>query len=314
VGLLLATRTDSTLQALRQVRDPHLFKWYAVTLLALVIYVYANEVERGRWDVIAAGVAVWWADWFNEIINALVLQASNRAALWTLPPRGRRLPLGVLVVEHAVRAADYPVRLPLVLPLRGVGVRRSHGPQALDATRRPRSRRSRRGPRVRRRVRLAVAPSARPGRLGAERIMSGVVKLGRYVSACVVTAALLAGCGGSGDGVTLTSSTAGPTTCTVYEPGGATQVIFASARLDVRAECEAWISRDIGAGYLWGDEPSSAVAQTPGARQVCYVKDLRGPLTASVIEDTGYRPPSALARAKGTSACADLLATSRASR
>jgi hypothetical protein len=212
VGLLLATRTDFTLQALRQVRDPHLFKWYAVTLLALVIYVYANEVERGRWDV------------------------------------------------------------------------------------------------------MAVAPSARPWRLGAERIMSGVVKLGRYVSACAVAAALLAGCGGSGDGVTLTSSTAGPTTCTVYEPGGATQVIFASARLDVRAECEAWISRDIGAGYLWGDEPSSAVDQTPGARQVCYVKDLRGPLTASVIEDTGYRPPSALARAKGTSACADLLATSRASR
>jgi hypothetical protein len=83
VGLLLATRTDFTLQALRQVRDPHLFKWYAVTLLALVIYVYANEVDRGRWDVLAAGLAVWLADWFNEIINALVLQASNRAALWT---------------------------------------------------------------------------------------------------------------------------------------------------------------------------------------------------------------------------------------
>ena len=83
MGLLLATRTDFTLQALRQVRDPHLFKWYAVTLLALVFYVYANEVERGRWDVIAAGLAVWLADWFNEIVNALVLQASNRAALWT---------------------------------------------------------------------------------------------------------------------------------------------------------------------------------------------------------------------------------------
>jgi hypothetical protein len=47
-----------------------------------VIYVYANEVERGRWDVIAAGVAVWLADWFNEIVNALVLQATDRAPLW----------------------------------------------------------------------------------------------------------------------------------------------------------------------------------------------------------------------------------------
>jgi len=83
MGLLLATRTDFTLRALRMVRDPHLFKWYAVALLAFVVYAYANEVERGRWDVIAAGLAVWLADWFNEIVNGLVLQATNRAALWT---------------------------------------------------------------------------------------------------------------------------------------------------------------------------------------------------------------------------------------
>jgi hypothetical protein len=83
MGLPVAARTDFTLQALRMVRNPHLFKWYAVTLLAIVIYAYANEVERGRWDVIGAGLAVWLADWFNEIINALVLHATNRAALWT---------------------------------------------------------------------------------------------------------------------------------------------------------------------------------------------------------------------------------------
>jgi hypothetical protein len=83
VGLLFATRTDFTLRAMRLVRDPHLFKWYAVALLAFVIYAYANEVERGRWDVVAAGLAVWLADWFNEIVNALVLHASDRAALWT---------------------------------------------------------------------------------------------------------------------------------------------------------------------------------------------------------------------------------------
>ena len=81
MGLLFATRTDFTLQALRLVRNPQLFK--AVTRLALVIYVYANEVERRRWDIIAAGLAVWLADWFNEIVNALVLQATDRAALWT---------------------------------------------------------------------------------------------------------------------------------------------------------------------------------------------------------------------------------------
>jgi hypothetical protein len=79
---LLGTRTDFTFEALRQVRNPHLFKWYAVALLAFVVYVYAVEVEHRRWDVVAAGLAVFLADWFNEIINALVLHASDRAPLW----------------------------------------------------------------------------------------------------------------------------------------------------------------------------------------------------------------------------------------
>ena len=78
----LAARTAPTLQAERLVRDPSLFKWYAVALLAIVIYAYANEVERGRFDIIAAGFAIWLADWFNEIVNALVLQATGTAPLW----------------------------------------------------------------------------------------------------------------------------------------------------------------------------------------------------------------------------------------
>ena len=59
MALSLAARTDVTQQAERLVRDPSLFKWYAVALLAFVIYVYANEVERRRWDIVAAGAAVW---------------------------------------------------------------------------------------------------------------------------------------------------------------------------------------------------------------------------------------------------------------
>jgi hypothetical protein len=84
-GLVMpfAARTDFTLEAERMLRDPALFKWYAVALLAFVVYAYANEVERGRWDVVAAGLAVWAADWFNEIVNSLVLEASGEAALWT---------------------------------------------------------------------------------------------------------------------------------------------------------------------------------------------------------------------------------------
>lgn len=82
VPALLATRTDVTLEAQRLVRDPSLFKWYAVALLAIVFVIYANEVERGRLDIVAAGLAVWLADWFNEIVNSLVLEATDRAPLW----------------------------------------------------------------------------------------------------------------------------------------------------------------------------------------------------------------------------------------
>ena len=79
---VLATHTDATRAAERFVRDPSQFRWYAVALLALVVYAYANEIERGRLDIVSAGLAVWLADWFNEIVNALVLQVSDRAPLW----------------------------------------------------------------------------------------------------------------------------------------------------------------------------------------------------------------------------------------
>ena len=45
---MLATRTEFAREAERLVRDPSLFKWYAVALLAFVIYAYATEVGRGR--------------------------------------------------------------------------------------------------------------------------------------------------------------------------------------------------------------------------------------------------------------------------
>ncbi|HEX8067604.1 MAG TPA: hypothetical protein VF520_13880 [Thermoleophilaceae bacterium] len=45
---------------------------------------YAVEVERRRYDVILAGLAFWCADWLNEIVNALVLHLSDRAAIWTV--------------------------------------------------------------------------------------------------------------------------------------------------------------------------------------------------------------------------------------
>src|SRR3954468_14131922 len=77
----LAARTDAAREAERLVRDPALFKWYAVALLAFVIYAYAVEVERGRWDVVAAGLAVWFADWFNDCQRPRAAGDRPRAAM-----------------------------------------------------------------------------------------------------------------------------------------------------------------------------------------------------------------------------------------
>lgn len=94
----LAAYTDVTAEAVRLVRDASQFKWYAVSLLAIVFYVYANETERGRFDIIAAGLAVWVADWFNEIVNALILHATDRAPLWaTTGPTAYQILVGLNV-------------------------------------------------------------------------------------------------------------------------------------------------------------------------------------------------------------------------
>ena len=68
----------------RILRDSSQFKWYTVTLLVLVMYVYSVEVERRRWDIVFAGLAFWLADWFNEVVNALILHFSDRAPLWAV--------------------------------------------------------------------------------------------------------------------------------------------------------------------------------------------------------------------------------------
>lgn len=78
------------------VRDASQFKWYAVTLLALVFYAYANETERGRYDIVAAGLAVWVADWFNEIVNGIIFHITDRAPLWaTTGPTAYQILIGL---------------------------------------------------------------------------------------------------------------------------------------------------------------------------------------------------------------------------
>jgi hypothetical protein len=73
--------TDQALSILRK-GDP--FQWYVITLLALVMYIYMNEISKKNWKGVAAGLALYSVHWFYEILNALIQHFSGHA-LWTVP-------------------------------------------------------------------------------------------------------------------------------------------------------------------------------------------------------------------------------------
>jgi hypothetical protein len=108
-------------------------------------------------------------------------------------------------------------------------------------------------------------------------------------------------------GLVLPASEEGPTTCTVYNSGYGTQVIFDSRSLNVSGECQAWTSHESGAGYLWAYQPPSAAIDAT-ATAVCGLRDPSGRVTATVVEDTGFAPVSGPQREKTARACASLAA------
>ena len=79
-----AAYTDASRDALAMLRDPSNLHWYVVTFLGIVLYVYANEVERRRYDIVAAGLAFFLMDVFNELVNSAWLHVSGHSALWTI--------------------------------------------------------------------------------------------------------------------------------------------------------------------------------------------------------------------------------------
>ncbi len=66
-------------QALQILRNGSTFQWYVIPLLALIVYVYAVEVEKRNWNLVFAGLAFWLMDWFNEIWNGLVFHFTGYA-------------------------------------------------------------------------------------------------------------------------------------------------------------------------------------------------------------------------------------------
>jgi len=75
---------EVTQMALSILRKGDNFQWYIITLLALVVYVYVNEIGQRNWRGIAAGLALYSVHWFYEILNALIQYFSGHA-LWTVP-------------------------------------------------------------------------------------------------------------------------------------------------------------------------------------------------------------------------------------
>ncbi|MBU0927723.1 MAG: hypothetical protein KKA67_08240 [Spirochaetes bacterium] len=75
---------ELTAQALSILRNPSTFQWYFIPLLAFVIYIYFNEIQKKNWKGVAAGLSLYAVHWFYEILNALVQHFSGHA-LWAVP-------------------------------------------------------------------------------------------------------------------------------------------------------------------------------------------------------------------------------------
>ena len=92
--------TDAVEQAQEILRNgEETWQWSTVALLGFALYVYAVEVERRRFDIVLAGLAFWFMDWFNELANSAILHASDRAPLWTVTGDTSYLILIGLTVE-----------------------------------------------------------------------------------------------------------------------------------------------------------------------------------------------------------------------
>ena len=91
--------TESAQAALNILRDGSRFQWYVIPIFALVVYVYAVEIERRNWNLLFAGLAFWGMDWFNEIWNSLVFHFTNQAPVWAAPGQTAYLILIGLNIE-----------------------------------------------------------------------------------------------------------------------------------------------------------------------------------------------------------------------
>ena len=105
----------ATRQALDILRNGDTFEWYVITLLALTLYIYVNEISKKNWKGVAAGLSLYATHWFFEIVNALIQHFSGNA-LWTVPTGTAFLLLVGVGVELSLMFSVAGLVLSKVLP------------------------------------------------------------------------------------------------------------------------------------------------------------------------------------------------------
>jgi hypothetical protein len=65
------------------VRNSDNFHWTFITILAFVVYIYANEYQRKNFASIVAGLSLYMVHWLYEIVNAIICAVTGYA-LWTV--------------------------------------------------------------------------------------------------------------------------------------------------------------------------------------------------------------------------------------
>ncbi len=108
--------TPASELALANLRDTSHLTWVVIPLFAVVIYVYANEIERKNWNLVLAGLAFWGMDWLNEIGNSVILHATGRSALWTAPSDSMFLIMVGLNIEICFMFAMAGITFAKMLP------------------------------------------------------------------------------------------------------------------------------------------------------------------------------------------------------
>jgi hypothetical protein len=106
---------EATRQALEILRSGAHFQWYVISLLAIVIYIYATEIANKNWRVIAAGLSLYMVHWTFEIGNALIQHFTGHA-LWTAPTGTAFLLLVGVSVELSFMFSIAGIALSKLLP------------------------------------------------------------------------------------------------------------------------------------------------------------------------------------------------------